>query len=48
MSEQAWATPLGWFCVSQIETGKRTGTTDVLLSVAKALNVTLDDIVISG
>ena len=31
--------------LSQIETGKRTGTTDVLLAVAKALNVTLDDIV---
>jgi DNA-binding XRE family transcriptional regulator len=31
--------------LSQIETSKRTGTTEVLLSVAKALNVTLDDIV---
>lgn len=31
--------------LSQIETGKRTGTTDVLLAVAKALGVTLDDIV---
>gem|GEM_PF-984740 len=31
--------------LSQIETGKRTGTTEVLLAVAKALNVTLDDIV---
>ncbi|NTW68718.1 MAG: helix-turn-helix transcriptional regulator [Chlorobiaceae bacterium] len=32
--------------LSQIETGKRTGTTEVLLAVAKALKVTLDDIVI--
>ncbi len=31
--------------LSQIETGKRTGTTEVLLAVAKALAVTLDDIV---
>ena len=31
--------------LSQIETGKRTGTTEVLLAVAKALSVTLDDIV---
>ncbi len=31
--------------LSQIETGKRTGTTEVLLAVAKALQVTLDDIV---
>ena len=31
--------------LSQIETGKRTGTTEVLLTVAKALKVTLDDIV---
>lgn len=31
--------------LSQIETSKRTGTTEVLLAVAKALNVTLDDIV---
>ncbi len=31
--------------LSQIETNKRTGTTEVLLAVAKALNVTLDDIV---
>lgn len=33
---------------SQIETGKRTGTTSVLLAVANALDVTLDDIVIQG
>ena len=31
--------------LSQIETGKRTGTTEVLLSIAKALNLGLDDIV---
>ena len=31
--------------LSQIETGKRTGTTDVLLAVAKALKVTLDDVI---
>ena len=31
--------------LSQIETSKRTGTTEVLLAVAKALNLTLDDIV---
>jgi transcriptional regulator with XRE-family HTH domain len=31
--------------LSQIETSKRTGTTEVLLAVAKALNVTLYDIV---
>jgi len=31
--------------LSQIETGKWTGTTEVLLAVAKAQNVTLDDIV---
>ena len=30
--------------LSQIETGKRTGTTEVLLAVAKAMNLTLDDI----
>jgi DNA-binding XRE family transcriptional regulator len=32
--------------LSQIETNKRTGTTEVLLAIAKALSVTLDDIVI--
>ncbi len=32
--------------LSQIETGKRTGTTDVLGAIAKALNLSLDDIVI--
>ncbi|MBI3960876.1 MAG: helix-turn-helix transcriptional regulator [Chloroflexi bacterium] len=31
--------------LSQIETGKRSGTTEVLLAIAKALNVTLDEIV---
>ena len=31
--------------LSQIETGKRTGTTEVLLALAKSLKVTLDDIV---
>jgi DNA-binding XRE family transcriptional regulator len=31
--------------LSQIETNKRTGTTDVLLAIAKVLKVTLDDIV---
>jgi len=32
--------------LSQIETGKRNGTTEVLMAIAKALKVTLDDIVI--
>ncbi|NJN93979.1 MAG: helix-turn-helix transcriptional regulator [Anaerolineales bacterium] len=32
--------------LSQIETGKRTGSTEVLISIAKALKVTLDEIVI--
>lgn len=32
--------------LSQIETGKRTGSTEVLTSLAKALKVTLDEIVI--
>ena len=31
--------------LSQIETGKRAGTTEVLLALAKSLKVTLDDIV---
>jgi DNA-binding XRE family transcriptional regulator len=31
--------------LSQIETGKRFGTTEVLLAIARALEVTLDDIV---
>ena len=31
--------------LSQIETGKRTGTTEALSAVAKALDLTLDDIV---
>lgn len=33
--------------LSQPETGKRTGTTEVLLAIAKALRVTLDEIVYS-
>ncbi|MCA9933195.1 MAG: helix-turn-helix domain-containing protein [Ardenticatenaceae bacterium] len=31
--------------LSQIETGKRTGSTEVLQAIAKAMNLTLDDIV---
>jgi len=31
--------------LSQIESGKRTGTTEVLSAIANALNLTLDDIV---
>lgn len=31
--------------LSQIETGKRKGTTDILSAIAKALNVSLDDVV---
>ena len=31
--------------LSQIETGKRTGTTEVLAGIAKALDLTIDDIV---
>lgn len=31
--------------LSQIETGKRTGTTDILSAIAKALNLSLDDVV---
>jgi len=31
--------------LSQIETGKRTGTTEVLSSIANALDLTIDDIV---
>ncbi|HEY5574168.1 MAG TPA: helix-turn-helix transcriptional regulator [Anaerolineales bacterium] len=33
--------------LSQIEAGKRTGSTEVLAAIAKALDVTLDDIVAS-
>ncbi len=33
--------------LSQLESGQRKGTTDVLTAVAKALNVSLDDLVIS-
>lgn len=31
--------------LSQIETGKRTGTTEVLSGIAKALDLTIDDVV---
>ena len=31
--------------ISQIETGKRTGTTEILSAIAKALDVSLDDVV---
>ena len=31
--------------LSQIETGKRTGTTEILSAIAKALDVSLDDVV---
>jgi DNA-binding XRE family transcriptional regulator len=31
--------------LSQIETGKRTGTTEILSTIAKALDVSLDDVV---
>ncbi|HQX18072.1 MAG TPA: helix-turn-helix transcriptional regulator [Anaerolineales bacterium] len=31
--------------LSQIETGKRTGTTDILSAIAKALDVSLDEVV---
>jgi DNA-binding XRE family transcriptional regulator len=34
--------------LSQIETGKRTGTTEILTSIASALDLTLDDIVKIG
>ena len=33
--------------LSQIESGKRTGTTEVLSAIARALNLSLDDIVVS-
>jgi DNA-binding XRE family transcriptional regulator len=33
--------------LSQLETGKRTGTTEVLTAVAEALDLTLDDIISS-
>ncbi len=33
--------------LSQIESGQRNGTTEVLVAIAKALNVSLDDLVIS-
>ena len=31
--------------LSQIETGKRTGTTEILSAIAKALDVSLDEVV---
>ena len=31
--------------LSQIETGKRTGTTDILSAIAKALDVSLDEVI---
>jgi len=31
--------------ISQIETGKRKGTTEILSAIAKALNVSLDDVI---
>jgi DNA-binding XRE family transcriptional regulator len=33
--------------LSQLESGQRKGTTDVLAGIAKALNVSLDDLVVS-
>lgn len=32
--------------LSQIETGKRTGTTEILSAIAKVLDVSLDDVVV--
>jgi DNA-binding XRE family transcriptional regulator len=34
--------------LSQIETGKRTGTTEILSAIAKALDVSLDEVVTTG
>ena len=34
--------------LSQIETGKRIGTAEILSAIAKALDVSLDDVVITG
>ena len=34
--------------LSQIESGQRKGTTEVLAAIARALNVSLDDVVMSG
>ena len=43
----ASATGISTSYLSQIEAGKRTGSTEVLAAIAKALDVTLDDIVAS-
>lgn len=45
--ELAEAAGLSPSCLSQIESGKRRGTTDVLAKIASALNVSLDDVVTS-
>ena len=34
--------------LSQIETGKRTGTTEILSAIAKALDVSLEEVVMTG
>ena len=34
--------------LSQLESGQRKGTTEVLAAIARALNVSLDDVVMSG
>ena len=34
--------------LSQLETGKRTGTAEVLAAIARALNISLDDLVTGG
>jgi DNA-binding XRE family transcriptional regulator len=44
----AEATGISASYLSQIETNKRTGTKEVLLAIAKALKISLDDIVIPG
>ncbi|MEJ2304678.1 MAG: helix-turn-helix transcriptional regulator [Anaerolineales bacterium] len=43
--ELARATGISAPYLSQIEAGKRTGSTEVLMAIAKALNVSLDDLV---
>jgi DNA-binding XRE family transcriptional regulator len=43
----ASATGISTSYLSQIEAGKRSGSTEVLAAIAKALDVTLDDIVAS-
>lgn len=47
LTQQALATQAGISAayLSQIETGKRTGTAEVLQAIARALDLTLDDIV---